>query len=152
MGVTLALLGILPSVAASTFVSFIMGCAQGYVVIQFITWLQLRTPSQMLGRMMSVLMFAVVGMAPLSSAIAGALIQWSAAVVMVGAGLLMVLVVSIAAVSPSVWRLGDEDDDSATRRARGRRELVEHPSVVRSATVEPTPSLERSASSEALAA
>jgi hypothetical protein len=136
MGVTLALLGVLPSVATSTFVAFVMGCAQGYVVIQFITWLQLRTPSQMLGRMMSVLMFAVVGMAPLSSAAAGALIQWSATLVMVGAGLLMVLVVSVAALSPSVWRLGDEEATPAVHPAAGAR----------------TAALEASASSEALAA
>ncbi len=126
MGVALALLGILPSVATSTFVAFIMGCAQGYVVIQFITWLQLRTPSRMLGRMMSVLMFAVVGMAPLSSAIAGALIQWSATFVMVGAGLLMVLVVAIAAVSPSVWRLGDEDASPEAHPPAPARKLAEH--------------------------
>jgi len=147
MGVALGLLGILPSVATSTFAAFIMGCAQGYVVIQFITWLQLRTPPWMLGRMMSVLMFAVVGMAPLSSAIAGALIQWSALFVMVGAGLLMVLVVAIAAVSPSVWRLGSEDAASEAHPATDARRLVEHP-----AAVERTPVIERTASSEALAA
>ena len=158
MGVTLALLGVLPSVAAATFVAFMMGCAQGYVGIQFITWLQLRTPSRMLGRMMSVLMFAVVGMAPLSSAIAGALIQWSATVVMVGAGLLMVAVVSIAALSPSVWRLGDEEATSEADTAADARRPVEHPIAGGAATpgrgvaLKPTAGLEHSAPSEALAA
>jgi MFS family permease len=146
MGVALGLLGILPSVATSTFAAFIMGCAQGYVVIQFITWLQLRTPPRMLGRMMSVLMFAVVGMAPLSSAIAGVLIQWSAAFVMVGAGLLMVLVVVIAAVSPSVWHLGDEDAAPEAHPGADARRLVEYPAAIERTAVE------RTASSEALAA
>ena len=90
-----------------------MGLGQGYVVIQFITWLQLRTEPHMLGRMMSVLLFAVVGLSPLSSTVAGALIQWSASAVMVGAGVLMVAIVGVAALSPSVWRLGDEQPAAA---------------------------------------
>ena len=36
------------------------------------------------------------------------LIQRNAPLVMVGAGLLMVAVVALAALSPSVWRLGDD--------------------------------------------
>ncbi len=88
-----------------------MGLGQGYVVIQFITWLQLRTAPHMLGRMMSVLLFAVVGLSPLSSTVAGALIQWNAPAVMIGAGVLMVAIVGIAALSPSVWRLGDEEPE-----------------------------------------
>jgi MFS family permease len=109
MGIGLSLLGLLPSAIPAAVVAALMGLGQGYVVIQFITWLQLRTAPQMLGRMMSVLMFAVVGLTPLSSTVAGALIEWNAVAVMVGAGVLMVAVVSIAAISPSVWRLGDEE-------------------------------------------
>lgn len=109
MGIGLALLGVLSSVVPATAVAALMGMGQGYVVIQFITWLQLRTEPHMLGRMMSVLLFAVVGLSPLSSTVAGALIQWSAAWVLIGAGILMVGIVGIAALSPSVWRLGDEE-------------------------------------------
>lgn len=109
MGIGLALLGLLSSTVPAAIVAALMGLGQGYVVIQFITWLQLRTAPHMLGRMMSVLMFAVVGLAPLSSTVSGALIQWSATAVMIGAGVLMVLVVGIATLSPSVWRLGDEE-------------------------------------------
>jgi MFS family permease len=107
MGIGLAMLGLLGSVIPVAIVACLMGVGQGYVVIQFITWLQLRTEPRMLGRMMSVLLFAVVGLSPLSSTIAGALIQWNASMVMVGAGLLMTAVVALAALSPSVWRLGD---------------------------------------------
>jgi hypothetical protein len=67
----------------------------------------------MLGRMMSVLLFAVVGLSPLSSTVAGALIQWNASAVLVGSGLLMTAVVALAALSPSVWRLGAESADGA---------------------------------------
>ncbi len=106
MGIGLALLGVLSSVVPAAIVACLMGLGQGYVVIQFVTWLQLRTEPHMLGRMMSVLLFAVVGLSPLSSTLAGALIQWNASAVLVGAGLLMTAVVALAALSPSVWRLG----------------------------------------------
>jgi MFS family permease len=108
MGVGLALLGLLSSLSAATVVAALMGLGQGYVVIQFITWLQLRTAPHMLGRMMSVLLFAVVGLTPLSSTVAGALIQWSPSAVLIGAGALMVTIIGLAALSPSVWRLGSE--------------------------------------------
>jgi MFS family permease len=108
MGIGLALLGVLSSTVTAAVVAALMGLGEGYVVIQFITWLQLRTAPHMLGRMMSVLMFAVVGLTPLSSTVSGALIQWNAQAVMVGAGILMFAVVGIAALSPSVWRLGHE--------------------------------------------
>jgi MFS family permease len=108
MGVGLALLGLLSSLVPAAVVAALMGLGQGYVVIQFITWLQLRTAPHMLGRMMSVLLFAVVGLTPLSSTVAGALIQWSPSAVLVGAGALMVAILGVAALSPSVWRMGDE--------------------------------------------
>ena len=106
IGVSMMLLGIAPAVAPAAIAATVMGLAQGYVVIQFITWLQERTPPQMLGRTMSLLMFAVVGLAPLSSAVAGALIQVSVTAVLVGAGMFIAGVVTVGAVSPSVWRMG----------------------------------------------
>lgn len=115
MGVSLMLLGVMPAIIPAAVVATLMGLAQGYVVIQFVTWLQLRTPPRMLGRMMSLLMFAVVGLAPVSSIVAGALIQVSATAVLIGAGALAVLVVVVGALSPSVWRLGDETEDDGQR-------------------------------------
>ncbi len=113
MGIGLALLGLLSSLVPAAVVAALMGLGQGYVVIQFITWLQLRTAPHMLGRMMSVLLFAVVGLTPLSSTVAGALIQWSPSAVMVGAGVLMVAIIGVAALSPSVWRMGNEEPAAA---------------------------------------
>ena len=108
MGVSLVLLGVMPAITPAAIVAAAMGMAQGYVVIQFITWLQRRTPERMLGRTMSLLMFAVVGLAPVSSTVAGALIQISATAVLMGAGVLMVIVIAVGSLSPSVWRLGTE--------------------------------------------
>lgn len=110
MGVSMMLLGVMPAVAPAAIVSTVMGLAQGYLVIQFITWLQERTSPRLLGRTMSVLMFAVVGLAPLSNALAGALIQVSVTAVLLGAGIVILGVVGVAALSPSVWRLGTESE------------------------------------------
>ncbi len=118
MGVSLVLLGVLPTITPAAMVATIMGLAQGYVVIQFVTWLQMRTPARMLGRTMSLLMFAVVGLAPVSSTLAGALIQVSATGVMIGAGVLIVVVVTVGSLSPSVWRLGDDTERDAQRLSR----------------------------------
>lgn len=109
LGIGLVLLGLALALAPAALAALVMGFAQGFVMIQWITWMQLRTPAHMLGRTMSVLMFAVLGLTPLSNAAAGALIQLNTTVVMVSAGALIVLVVSVAALSPSVWQLGQEE-------------------------------------------
>ena len=62
--------------------------------------------------MISILLFAAVGQAPLSNLVAGALIGLHPSLVMIGAGSLIVLVVTVAAFSPSVWRL----DEAGERR------------------------------------
>lgn len=126
MGTCLSVLGLLPHTVPAALVAMVMGAAQGYVVIQFVTWLQMRTPPEMLGRMMSLLMFAVVGLTPVSTAAAGALIQVSATTVLIGAGILMVLVVGVGALSPSVWRLGD-DVTRAEAQPGERRLALDHP-------------------------
>ncbi len=107
LGVGLALLGAFPSAAASGAAAFLIGLAEGYLTVQFITWLQLRTSREELGRMMGILLFASLGQAPLSSVIAGALMGFGVSAVMIGAGALIVLVAVIAACSPSVWQLSE---------------------------------------------
>ena len=112
LGVGLAALGAVPSTGPAAAAAFVIGIAEGYLTIQFITWLQLRTPPEELGRMISILLFAAVGQAPLSNLVAGALIGLHPSLVMIGAGSFIVLVVTVAAFSPSVWRL----DEAGERR------------------------------------
>ena len=107
LGIGLVLLGLLKSIAVAAVVAAVVGVAGGYVQIQFITWLQLRTPAHMLGGMMSVLMFSVFGLGPLSNTIAGALIDWSPVAVMIGAGTMIVALALATGLSPSVRGLGE---------------------------------------------
>ncbi len=107
LGVGLALVGVLPSAGFAALATFLIGVAEGYLIVVFITWLQLRTSRRELGRMMSILLFVSVGMAPVSNLIAGSLLALDVGWVMVGAGCLIVLVAVIAALSPTVWRLSE---------------------------------------------
>jgi hypothetical protein len=109
LGVGLALLGAVHSTAAAIAAAFLIGLAEGYLTVEFITWLQLRSSGDELGRMISILLFVSVGMAPISNLIAGAVVGEEATWLMIGAGCLIVLVAIIAAFSPSVWRLSEEE-------------------------------------------
>ena len=100
MGIGLASLGLINSTAIAAVAMLAMGVANGYVNILFITWLQQRTPDTMLGRVMSLLMFASLGLSPLSNALAGALIEWNATALFIGAGIALTLVCLLASLNP----------------------------------------------------
>lgn len=84
----------------------LMGVLDGYTIIQFTTWLQLRTPEALIGRVMSLLMFAFVGLAPVADVLVGALIEWDLNAVLLGSGGLLALVSLWAAAQPSVRGMG----------------------------------------------
>ena len=89
-GVALAAVGLLawfPGVLAALFV---MGLAIGYLNVIGVSWLQARVEVAMLGRVMSLVLVAGFGITPLSTAIAGALIDVNATALFVGSGLLVV--------------------------------------------------------------
>jgi len=67
-----------------------------------ITWLQQKVAPEMTGRVMSLVMFAAVGLNPISNALAGALIGLNATVLLVCAGSLMTIFTLSAAFSPTV--------------------------------------------------
>ena len=108
LGVGLALLGLIYSTTLAAIIGLMMGISYGYVLILFVTWLQSRTPQAMLGRMMSLLMFASMGLVPISMALAGALIEFSLTLTLVGMGILMALLALIAALNPAVRAMGVE--------------------------------------------
>jgi MFS family permease len=81
----------------------VMGLGAGFVNVQFSSWIQLRVERAMLGRVMSVLMFAAIGLIPVSYAIAGVVAQWSLPWLFGGAGAILV-VTSAAATSAKAAR------------------------------------------------
>jgi MFS family permease len=101
-GLGLVVLGLAGTTWTAAAITLLMGTSLGYVVIQFTTWLQMRTPEEMMGRMMSILMFAAQGLAPVGTALAGALIGLNLSWVFLGAGLLLLGVVSLAMTNRTV--------------------------------------------------
>lgn len=74
----------------------VIGVMGGYTNITLTTWLQTRTPQRMLGRVMSLLMIASIGLSPFSNAVSGALIKLSLDWVFVGAGAMMTVLAVVA--------------------------------------------------------
>lgn len=102
LGIGLALLGTATSTPLAALIAGGMGMANGYVVILFMTWLQTRTPAAMLGRTMSLLMVAALGLNPLSNAVAGVASGFSVPAFFAGAGILMTVMVLLSALNPAV--------------------------------------------------
>lgn len=102
MGIGLAVIGFAPTMYIAASATLVMGSASGYANILMITWLQRKVAAEMTGRIMSLVMFAAIGLNPVSTALAGILIGLNAAVLLVCAGILMTLFTLSAAFSPTV--------------------------------------------------
>ncbi len=99
------------TVVTSTWLAFVImlvtGISDGYLGITATTLLQQRTPADMLGRVMSLVFFANVGLAPISQTLSGALIKLSLDGLFIGAGILLVLMAVWALLSPDARSLGE---------------------------------------------
>jgi hypothetical protein len=110
MGIGLVVIGLARVSAVAALAALAMGIANGYNNILLTTWLQGRMSPAMLGRSMSLLMFAAIGLTPLSTALAGLLISVNASALLVGAGGAMAICTLYAALSPAIRSLGMEPD------------------------------------------
>ena len=105
-GPGLMVYGLVPSTPALALTTACLGAANGYVVILFISWLQQRVPTTLLGRTMSLLIFASIGLLPVSQAMSGALVKLDIRAMFLGAGLLICAVVARAWLVPAVRDFG----------------------------------------------
>jgi len=80
----------------------LLGTGNGYMAILMFTWMQARTPKEMLGRMMSMVMLAGNGLVPIPQAISGAVIKRNVELLFVTAGILIVLVTGWASLQPGL--------------------------------------------------
>src|SRR5579872_2141792 len=97
-----ALLGVVTQVWSLSAVLFAMGAASGYLNVHLVAWFQQRVDRDMLGRTMSVIMLAAVGLQPLSLAFAGIAVAWSVAGMFAGSAALMLAVTILAALHKPV--------------------------------------------------
>ncbi len=101
-GLVIAAFGFIRSTWVDFALMLIMGLGNGYIAITIFTWMQVRTPREMLGRMMSLVMFGSNGLIPVSQAIAGAVSKWNLTLLFVAAGILIVLVSSWTVFQPAL--------------------------------------------------
>jgi MFS family permease len=102
LGAGLSLLGIAPNVLLASVVIGAMGLGSGFVNVVMVAWLQTRTNPHMLGRVMSLVMLASLGLAPLSFAIAGALVDLHATLLFAAAGAIVLVATGISAANRRV--------------------------------------------------
>jgi hypothetical protein len=108
MGVGVALMPLVASTPVVAAIMLLIGITNGYVNIFFFTWLQKRIPQALMGRVMSLLMFSSIGLAPVSNALAGAILQINLNVLFIGGGVLMAALSLLSIALPAVQQMGSE--------------------------------------------
>ena len=106
-GVVVGSLGFIPFTWVDFSLMLMLGLGNGYISIILFTWMQTRAPKEMLGRIMSILMFSSTGLVPVSQAISGAVSKWDLNVLFVSAGTLVLLVTLWAAFQPGLKTFSD---------------------------------------------
>ena len=102
IAILLAMVGLLHTLISLCIVMFLMGIASGYNNVHMTAWYQERVEASMMGRVMSLRMFALFGFMPVSLAIAGFLAEVSLKNLFVTAGTLTFLVTLLAATQRPV--------------------------------------------------
>jgi MFS family permease len=102
LAVLLASVGELRTLLAICVSMFLMGVVSGYNNVHMTAWYQERVDPAMMGRVMSLRMFAVFGMMPISLAVAGVIAAVSLKLLFVSAGALMLAITMFAATQRPV--------------------------------------------------
>jgi MFS family permease len=106
-GAVIGSLGFIPSTWVDFGLLFLLGLGNGYIAIILFTWMQTRTPKEMLGRTMSILIFSNTGLVPVSQAISGAVSKWDLNLMFAFAGALVLLVTLWAVFQPELKVFSD---------------------------------------------
>lgn len=104
LGIGESLVGIAPSVWVAMPIGAGIGIGIGFLNVRVIAWLQARTPAEMRGRVMSLIMLSGVGMAPFSLAIAGAIIDLGAVTLAFAVGGALIVAAALAGMASGVPR------------------------------------------------
>ena len=96
-GIVIGSLGFIPYTWVDFGLLLLLGLGNGYVAILMITWIQTRTPKEMLGRMMALLMLFSTGLVPIAQAISGVLSKWNLTLLFaLPSGLILIMTLWIA--------------------------------------------------------
>lgn len=115
LGVGLGLIGLAPNVPVGFGLLAAIGIGAGFINVHVVSWLQARTAEEMRGRVMSILMLGSVGLAPVSYAVAGIVVDLGAVTVMyVAAGAIVAAAALIGLASGVAGRMNSAPDPEAS--------------------------------------
>ena len=103
LAIGMILIGLAPSAWAVALAAIPLGAGVGALQVSGMAWLQRRSEPAYLGRVMSLVMFAIMGLTPLSYAVAGAVAESGLTILFIGSGAGMILL-SAATSLTSSWR------------------------------------------------
>ncbi len=106
-GLVIGSLGLIESVWLDFALLFIVGIGNGYLGILLFTWIQTETPKEMLGRIMSILLFSNLGLTPISQAISGFVIKWNLPTLFISSGALVLVLTLWTAVQPELKKFSE---------------------------------------------
>jgi MFS family permease len=104
-GAVIAALGSITSLTLAAILMVVLGLGNGWVAVTAISTLQRATAKEMLGRVMSLLVLAMVGLVPVSQALAGFVIKLGPGVLFGAAGAMLAGVAVVAGVRHRSWSL-----------------------------------------------
>lgn len=104
-GLGLFLLSFVPHIALSSITVAILGFCSSFFTVVGITWIQKQTPSKILGRVMSLVMFSSLGIAPFSYALAGVLVNFNVTILFTVAGSIMLITIAFLALNSSIRQI-----------------------------------------------
>jgi len=113
LGLGVALMPLFTSTAVVAIIAVFIGAIAGYQKMMLFTWLQKRIPRELMGRVMSLLFFCSIGLAPVSNALAGAILQVSLNVLFIGGGVLMAALSLLSILLPEIRQMGLEAEVSS---------------------------------------
>jgi MFS family permease len=105
LGAGISVVGLLPSLLPAATVMGVTGVGTGVVNTYGVSWLQRRTEPAMQGRVMSLVMLASMGLAPVSYALSGAIADFNPRLLFLIAGGMILACAAGAAASRTVRSL-----------------------------------------------
>ncbi|HLJ90622.1 MAG TPA: MFS transporter [Candidatus Angelobacter sp.] len=102
LGMGMIAIGLLHRLMPVLAILAVLGFGNGLVAVHLTSWFQTRVERKFLGRVMSLSMFASLGLTPLSYPLAGALARVSLALMFLCAGFLLLVTTMAAALHPEV--------------------------------------------------
>jgi MFS family permease len=104
-GMAMGLFGFLYTLLPAALVSVFIGVTIGYVNVIMFSWMQKRTPAEVMGRVMSITMLGSVGLQPIASALAGVIADYNLTLLFVLPAALMVVVTILSLMSRPMRQL-----------------------------------------------